>query len=62
MAIPPAKVKINREKFTDLAKKTSDEQLEFFLKRYYFIIASLFISLLIKPAVSFLHWMINGRM
>jgi hypothetical protein len=36
MAIPAAKIKANREKFVELAKKPSDDQLEFFLKRSFF--------------------------
>lgn len=36
MTVPPAKAKINREKFVELAKKPSDEQLEFFLKSFIF--------------------------
>jgi hypothetical protein len=35
MSVPPAKAKANKEKFAELAKKQGDEQLEFFLKRYY---------------------------
>lgn len=36
MTVPPAKAKINREKFIDLAKRSSDDQLEFFLKSFIF--------------------------
>jgi len=36
MSVPPAKAKINKEKFTELAKKSSDEQLEYFLKSFIF--------------------------
>jgi len=36
MAIPAAKAKLNKEKFVELAKKTADDQLEFFLKSFIF--------------------------
>jgi len=36
MAVPPAKAKVNREKFIELAKKSPDDQLEFFLKSFIF--------------------------
>jgi len=36
MSIPPAKAKANRDKFVDLAKRSGDDQLEFFLKSFIF--------------------------
>jgi len=36
MAVPPAKAKANRDKFAELAKKSGDDQLEFFLKSFIF--------------------------
>jgi len=36
MSLSPASVKVNRDKFIELCKKSSDEQLEFFLKSFIF--------------------------
>jgi len=36
MAVPPAKIKVNKEKFIELCKKTADDQMEFFLKSFIF--------------------------
>jgi len=36
MAVPQAKAKANRDKFAELAKKSGDDQLEFFLKSFIF--------------------------